>query len=134
MAKASGLVKKFAPGESVESLVNPPPPGFLRAPPPSLPYPPFEPTALIGLSKTKLDSGFPNTIPPSSMHPHPFVTHDVTEEDWLRFVSDMKKAAGLAPMDRLVSNVLPMAMGMGFISESTRDLMQTFVANHGSFG
>ena len=107
ISKATALVKKFAPGESVEALVNPPPPGFLRMPP-SLQYPPFEATALIGASKTKLDAGFPPILPPSTDYPHPFITHDVMEEDWVRFVGDLKKAAGLAIMDRVVSNALPM--------------------------
>lgn len=128
MGKVQGVVKKIAPGEDIEALLIPPPPGFLRTPPSNLPYGPFEPTALVGQKKDKLDSGFPNLIPPSRERPHPFATHDVREEDWMRFVGDMKKAASLALKDKVVSNMLPMAFGLGVVGELR--ILAAYQTNH----
>ena len=55
----SAFVKKIAPGESIEALLSPPPPSFLRPPPQWVRgAPPFAPLVLVGLSKA-LGSGFP---------------------------------------------------------------------------
>ncbi|EED78501.1 predicted protein [Postia placenta Mad-698-R] len=61
---------------------------------------------------SELDKGFPLIAPPSTTVPHPFVTHDVGEEDWLRFLNDAKTASKLSPVDRVKSTVAPMAMQM----------------------
>jgi hypothetical protein len=45
-------------------------------------YPPFNPTFLIATGQY-LTRGFPALPPPSNVNPHPFVTHDVTEDEWL---------------------------------------------------
>ncbi|EED84338.1 predicted protein [Postia placenta Mad-698-R] len=108
-----GKLKDFAPGQSVDALINPPPPSFQRAPAANLPYPPFEPTSLIGTSN-ELSNGFPALPPPIMGGPHPFPTHDVHEEDWTRFLHDVKAAASLSGTDRIVSNVAPMAAGLSF--------------------
>ncbi|KIP06957.1 hypothetical protein PHLGIDRAFT_434674 [Phlebiopsis gigantea 11061_1 CR5-6] len=75
----------FAKSASLESLLNPPPPAFARAPQAQFPYSP------------------------------PFATHDVNEEDWTRFLGDLQKIGALSPMNRIVSNVAPLAMGIGFL-------------------
>jgi Domain of unknown function (DUF4646) len=62
-----------------------PPPSFSRAPPSQCSYPPFPPTYLISTGSS-LDKGFPLLPPPSNAQPHPFVSHDVNEEDWARYV------------------------------------------------
>ncbi|CCL98039.1 uncharacterized protein FIBRA_00033 [Fibroporia radiculosa] len=113
-----GVLKHMAPGESITKLLNPPPPPFLRHPPPNLPYSPFEPSTLMGTHKD-LNKAFPLVAPPSRTVPHPFATHDITEQDWTRFLHDVHAAAGITPMNSLVANVAPAAMSlslpMGFL-------------------
>jgi hypothetical protein len=58
---------------------------FSRVPPRELSYSSFQPMFLLCKGKS-LDKGFPSAPPPSSIQPHPFNSHDVTEGDWLRFV------------------------------------------------
>ncbi|KAH9916228.1 hypothetical protein B0H21DRAFT_703083 [Amylocystis lapponica] len=104
-------LKGFAPGQSVAQLLEPPPEAFRRTPPRHLPYSPFEPTVLPGLS-TRLEDGF-STIPPPYHGPyHPFATHDVNEEDWRCFLNHVKRAGSLSPMNRIIAQVAPMAMGL----------------------
>ena len=92
----SGAMMTMAtdPGQTTASLLDPPPPSFLRSPRPNLSYEPFEPTSLRSLSED-LGMGFPQLPPQSRDVPHPFATHDVAEEDWRRFVSDVKAAITL---------------------------------------
>lgn len=66
----------------------------------------------LGLGTT-LDKGFSAVPPAIGVHPHPFVTHDVCEEDWTRFVGDLQKEGKLSPMNKIVAGVAPMAMGIG---------------------
>jgi hypothetical protein len=42
------------------------------------------PTYLVSNGE-HLDNGFPALLPPSEMQPHPFVSHDVNESDWIRY-------------------------------------------------
>jgi len=58
---------------------------FSRVPPRELSYSSFQPIYLLCKGKS-LDKGFPPAPPPSSIQPHPFNSHDITEGDWLRFV------------------------------------------------
>ena len=58
---------------------------FSRVPPRELSYNSFQPMYLLCRGKT-LQKGFPRAPPPSSIQPHPFNSHDITEGDWLRFV------------------------------------------------
>ena len=58
---------------------------FSRVPPENLTYPSFQPMFLVAQGKT-LNKGFPSTPPLSSLNPHPFVSHDVTERDWIRYL------------------------------------------------
>ena len=104
-------LKGFAPGKSVEQLLTPPPPSFERTPPRNLPYGPFELVVHQSLS-TRLEDGFPAVPPPCAAAYHPFSTHDVSEADWRRFLGDVKSAGSLSPMNRIVSQVAPMAMGL----------------------
>jgi len=105
-------LKNLAPGKDVAELLNSPPPGFHRQPPQNASYAPFEPTVLISKDK-ELSNGFPPVPPPSTGKPHPFATHDVTEQDWSLFLRQVQVAASLSPGNKLISNVAPIAMHMG---------------------
>lgn len=101
-------------GTTAVDVLNPPPPCFARPPP----YNPlmsatFPPCTLISID-AKLENGFPALAPPSSLQPHPFIVHDVKEEDWVRLLNDIKAVGKLSPMNRIVSNVAPLALGVGF--------------------
>lgn len=100
-------------GAKPSDLLDPPPPSFTRAASQNVSYAPFPPIASQSLG-SNLDKGWPLVPPPSMTQPHPFATHDVQEEDWTRFLRDMKRAASLTTGNHLVSNLAPMAMGLGF--------------------
>jgi hypothetical protein len=108
-----GLKAKLM-GTSAVDVLNPPPPCFTR-PPPNNPLmsAPFPQCTLVSID-SKLDNGFPMLAPPSPLQPHPFVIHDVNEEDWLRFLNDIKVVGALSPMNKIVSGVAPLALGIGF--------------------
>ena len=59
------------------------PPSFSRSPPTSHLYSSFSSMSLE-VNGADLDSGFPETLPPSLENPHPFISHDVTGSDWRR--------------------------------------------------
>ena len=72
--------------------LNPPPSAFTRPTPKNYAYLPFQPMTMLGTS-SNLTEGFPMIPPPIILEDetqgkansqHPFVSHDVTEEDWLR--------------------------------------------------
>ncbi|PCH44676.1 hypothetical protein WOLCODRAFT_165316 [Wolfiporia cocos MD-104 SS10] len=107
-------LKHFAAGDSVRSLLDPPPPGFLRRLPRNLPYTPFRPAVLIGRG-TKLSSGFPPLAPQCATVPHPFSTHGVVEEDWRRFVHDIGAAASLSGTERVVAAVAPLPLHLTIV-------------------
>ncbi|KAI0699183.1 hypothetical protein C8T65DRAFT_710052 [Cerioporus squamosus] len=109
-----GHVKNFAPGKNPKTLLNPPPPSFGRPPAPGAPYSMFPAMVLIGKGST-LDRGFPYIPPDTPLVPHPFVTHDVNEQDWRRFLHDMRVAGSLSPMNRVVAGLAPLALGIGII-------------------
>lgn len=72
-----------------------PPPMWQRQAPPQLPYnAEFPPMCLISNGKD-LSKGFPELPPPCQLNPHPFVTHDVAEEDWKRYVVHAVMALGV---------------------------------------
>ncbi|KAH9932306.1 uncharacterized protein B0H18DRAFT_53092 [Fomitopsis serialis] len=110
----SGMLRNLALGQSIASLLDPPPPPFLRAPRPDLPYGPFEPAALTSLDD-QLDKGFPPLAPPAVTAPHPFVTHDVADEDWQRFLHDVRIASSLSPIECAKAGVAPIAMNIGLM-------------------
>ncbi|KAI9566816.1 hypothetical protein HD554DRAFT_2024755 [Boletus coccyginus] len=103
-----------------------PPPMWQRQPPGQLSYGAFPPMSLISNDKN-LTHGFPELPPPCPSNPHPFATHDVTEEDWKRFLADVKKAASLSPTQRIKSNAIPLVLGMSFVS----GLFATFAIEKG---
>ncbi|KZT66659.1 hypothetical protein DAEQUDRAFT_813448 [Daedalea quercina L-15889] len=109
-----GMLKNVAPGQSIASLLDPPPPQFLRARRPDLYYGPFEPAALTSLD-AQLDKGFPPLPPPATTAPHPFVTHDVADDDWQRFLHDVRVASSLSPVDKIKAGVTPVAMNIGLM-------------------
>jgi len=104
----SSMVWGAAPGASTSSLrspnpasasstsaaqdpLNPAPPAFTRPTPKNYAYLPFQPMTMLGISSNLAD-GFPIIPPPinpederdvGKANPqHPFVSHDITEEDW----------------------------------------------------
>ncbi|KAG1821051.1 uncharacterized protein BJ212DRAFT_1445491 [Suillus subaureus] len=91
-----------------------PPPMWQRQPPQHLPHDQFPPMCLIS-NGTDLSKGFPEVPPPCQPCVHPFATHDILEEDWKRFLADVKKAASLSGGQRIKSNVIPMVTGLGFV-------------------
>lgn len=64
-----------------------------------------------------LTRGFPLSPPTCACAPapHPFVTHDVNEQDWARFLEDVKGAGGLKPMNALLADAAPTMVMTGFI-------------------
>ena len=95
-----GHVKNFAPGKSPKSLLNPPPECFSRAPAHGLTYAPFQPLVLLSKG-AMLDRGFPYVAPEATKAGtevetlHPFVEHDVSEQDWRQFLHDVRVAGSL---------------------------------------
>ena len=73
--------------------LNPAPDAFTRPAPRNYVYLPFQPMTMLGISSNITD-GFPMIPPPinpedernaGKANPqHPFVSHDITEEDWLK--------------------------------------------------
>ncbi|KIJ62891.1 hypothetical protein HYDPIDRAFT_93790 [Hydnomerulius pinastri MD-312] len=90
-----------------------PPTMWQRPPPQNLPYNQFPPMCLISNGK-ELSKGFPELPPPCQLSPHPFATHDINEEDWKRFLADVKKAGSLSAAQRIKSNVIPLVTGASF--------------------
>ena len=98
------------PGASTES--------FTRAPPRDLPYGPFPPAVLHARSTDLVHDGFPLEPPTcqcAPLEPHPFVTHDVNEDDWARFLHDVNSAGGLKPVDAKIADAAPRAVRTGLL-------------------
>ncbi|KAI0826273.1 hypothetical protein BC629DRAFT_66135 [Irpex lacteus] len=113
-ASTHGLKSKFM-GNTASDIFESPPPGFSRPPPHNdLMYAPFPVFSHIS-AESSLEKGFPSLIPPSSCQPHPFIVHDVRQEDWERLLNDIKVVSKLSGMDKVISNVAPMVMGVGFL-------------------
>ncbi|KAG1722565.1 hypothetical protein EDB19DRAFT_1767292 [Suillus lakei] len=91
-----------------------PPPMWQRQPPQHLPHDQFPPMCLIS-NGPDLSKGFPDVPPPCQLCAHPFATHDIMEDDWKRFLADVKKAGSLSGGQRLKSNVVPLMTGIGLI-------------------
>jgi len=105
---------------SSKNPLDPPPKMFKRPAPAHYSYIKFQPLSVLAVSD-KLQDGFA-LIPPVTApgDQHPFVSHDITEDDWhkwvhsttifiglrlnanfLRFLKDFQKTAHLSPSDRL---------------------------------
>lgn len=74
--------------------LNPAPDAFTRPAAKGYEYSPFQPMTMLGISSNLAD-GFPMIPPPVNLEDdgnarkgsdpqHPFVSHDVTEDDWLK--------------------------------------------------
>lgn len=89
---------------------------FDRRPPRDVPYGSFPPATHYA-HDDDLTRGFPLNAPTCACAPapHPFVTHDVNEEDWTRFLEDVKGAGGLKPMNALLADAAPTMVMTGFI-------------------
>lgn len=77
-------------------------------------FTPFPPMRLFSNGET-LDNGFPILVPACSVPVHPFSQRDVHEGDWTRFLEDLQIRGRLTGGERIASNVLPLAMSVGFI-------------------
>jgi len=81
--------------------LNPPPAAFQRPPPGHYTYIQFAPMSVY-TNTERLQDGFQLIPPPARAgDQHPFASHDVTEEDWHKFLKDLEKTAHLSPTQRL---------------------------------
>ncbi|KAL0958039.1 hypothetical protein HGRIS_000215 [Hohenbuehelia grisea] len=133
-AFAPGPPPPSSPSLSASSLGSPPitsaassrpPPSFSRQPPPNIPEPSFAPTYLIANGKY-LDKGFPLLPPPSTSHPHPFITHDVNVEDWFRFLDDIKSAGSLTEKQKMQA-FLPIISLVPIVSWLSSQAVKTYM-------
>ncbi|KAH7921847.1 hypothetical protein BV22DRAFT_700826 [Leucogyrophana mollusca] len=92
----------------------PAPKSWDRIPQPDLPYTEF-PTLCLVSHTWSLINGFPELPPPCQLQPHPFANHDVTEEDWKQFLSEIKKAASLSKQQRIKYTVIPIVTPLLFL-------------------
>ena len=115
-------------GDGLAALLNPPPPSFERPRAANVPYTPFEPTSLLGIS-TDLTRSFPRMAPPcANAAEHPFTTHDVTEQDWSRFLRDIEAASALSKWERIITRVnLPavLAVSVGLVVKGVEVYMHS---------
>lgn len=118
LARTSRGFKLPTSSDELAALLNPPPPSFERPRAGNVPYSPFEPTSLLGIS-TDLTRSFPLIAPPyANAAEHPFATHDVTEQDWSRFLRDVEAASELSKWERIITRVnLPavLALSIGLV-------------------
>jgi Domain of unknown function (DUF4646) len=117
----------FAKGQPKRDPLDPPPECFSRPaqlPQGPLPFTTFE----VACNGRLLDAGWPQTYP-SDILP----AHDIQEPEWIRFLEDLALTACLTPRNRIVSHVIPMAMGVGLygilISNAIRRIMKRGKAN-----
>ncbi|OSD02622.1 hypothetical protein PYCCODRAFT_1435280 [Trametes coccinea BRFM310] len=108
----SVLSANLPPAKDLPPLLNPPPQSFQRAPSPHASYAPFEPIYVAPVGHS-LEDGFVSSLPYSAMRPHPFAVHDVMEEDWKRFLGDLKRASKLCFKDKMIAGVLPAVKDVG---------------------
>ncbi|EJF56559.1 hypothetical protein DICSQDRAFT_183765 [Dichomitus squalens LYAD-421 SS1] len=73
---------------------------------PSHNFAPFG-TIIVPAAGYRLSDGFPTDLPPSYEQPHTFASHDVTKDDWLRFLMDVQRVARTSPEERLRENFVP---------------------------
>lgn len=92
-SRSSNLAGSSSNDITTQDPLNPAPPAFTRPTPKNYAYLPFEPMTMLGIS-SNLTDGFPTIPPPinpedekqvgKASAQHPFVSHDVTEDDWLK--------------------------------------------------
>lgn len=115
-----GLMGGLGATGSVDPF-NPPPPSFSRPPHPQFPYSPFPRCTAVSFGKD-LENGFPS-LPPSSVgQPHPFVTHDVNEDDWLRFLGDIMQigSSSSIQLSKFAAIGGPIGLGVGLMGEHSK--------------
>jgi len=103
-----------APQITIVSPSPDPAPSFSRQPSPFVPYTPF-PVMYLTSKKRHLDKGFPLLPPPTPVTPHPFVTHDVNEVDWHRFLNEVQKAGKLTGREQLEAAAVPITTHMSIL-------------------
>ncbi|EKM56389.1 uncharacterized protein PHACADRAFT_253474 [Phanerochaete carnosa HHB-10118-sp] len=92
-----GMLVNAATNDSSRDMAQyPPPPSFSRSPQPQFPYSPFPPLVAVSVDKS-LDHGFPLVPPPSHLQPHPFMAHDINEDDWTSFLSHIRQIGAVSP-------------------------------------
>ena len=72
----------------------------------------------IGLLISAMNSGKIIAPPYANAAEHPFATHDVTEQDWSRFLRDVEAASELSKWERIITRVnLPavLALSIGLV-------------------
>lgn len=90
---------------------------FSRPPPGNLPYSSFDPIFLVCRGQY-LNKGFLPLPPPSTATPHPFITHDINEGDWLDFLAKIQGAATLTEKD-LARSHLPIISMIPIVNSLT---------------
>ncbi|PPQ73444.1 hypothetical protein CVT26_015831 [Gymnopilus dilepis] len=101
---------------------------FSRPPAQDLSYPSFKAIFLVARSKL-LEKGFPPAPPPCDVQPHPFLTHDVSEGDWIIFLNSIQEAAMLTERDVRRSR-LPVVSIIPFIGYFTTMGVQQYMRHH----
>ncbi|KAI0827535.1 hypothetical protein BC628DRAFT_137764 [Trametes gibbosa] len=99
-----------------EGSNQPPLPASFDRRPLIVPLEPFPPATHYANSDD-LTQGFPLAPPTCACAPapHPFMTNDVTERDWTRFLDDVQNAGGLTPVNSFLAGVAPRAVTAGFV-------------------
>lgn len=115
-----GFMRGVGAASSIDPF-NPPPPSFSRPPQPQFPYSPFPRCTTVSFGKD-LENGFPSLPPPSAVQPHPFVTHDVNEDDWLRFLGDIMQigSSNSTQLSKFVAIGGPIGLGVGLMGEYSK--------------
>lgn len=65
----------------------------------------FQPFALISHT-SDLQNGFPGDKPPSNDHPHPFTTHEVKQEDWIQFLTEIQEVERGSTGDQIAKGLI----------------------------
>ncbi|KAI0712845.1 hypothetical protein C8T65DRAFT_646548 [Cerioporus squamosus] len=96
-----------------------------RPPPQHLSYDPFPP-AVLNAHSDDLAQGFPLEPPLCPCEPgqqHPFVIHDVNEDDWARFLHDVRvSGSGLTPVNPMLADAAPRAVKTGVLVGFVADM------------
>lgn len=85
--------------------LNPPPAQFSRPPNPNLPYGPFQPFSLATNGVACAD-GFPDVYWGAELEPH-----DVTPEDWTRFLEDVAIMGRISIGQHAAAGLIPLGLG-----------------------
>lgn len=107
---ASGLQNHLNPRDPF----NPPPPSWMREIQAQC-YPPFKPIHIFSTATKDLTPGLlPGSAPFTNAPAIP--THDVTPDDMTRFLEDLQIVTRLSAGNRIISNGVPLVLGMGFFT------------------